>query len=106
MRRNLKKIATWLIDFPFITRRLNYRQRKENLVEVVLTEREKDVLSLLSYGLTNKEISNKLHISIHTTKAHLESIYLKLEVQNRLQAVVKAVFIGILDIKEILIAKV
>ena len=73
-------------------------------MEVVLTEREKDVLSLLSYGLTNKEISNRLHISIHTTKAHLESIYLKFNVQNRLQAVVKGAFIGLLDIKEILAA--
>ena len=68
----------------------------------ILTEREMNVLLLLSYGLTNKQISEKLHISVHTTKAHLESIYDKLDVANRLQAVVRAVFIGIIDINEIL----
>ena len=75
-------------------------------MDILLTEREKDVLLLLSQGLTNKEISDRLHISIHTTKAHLESIYLKFNVQNRLQAVIKAVFMGLLDIKEVLIPKV
>ena len=68
----------------------------------ILTEREMNVLILLSYGLTNKEISEKLHISVHTTKAHLESIYDKLDVTNRLQAVVRAVFMGIIDINDIL----
>jgi LuxR family maltose regulon positive regulatory protein len=64
-----------------------------------------NVLILLSYGLTNKEISERLHISVHTTKAHLESIYDKLEVTNRLQAVVRAVFIGIIDVNEILVKR-
>lgn len=68
----------------------------------VLTEREMNVLVLLSYGLTNKQISDKLHISVHTTKAHLESIYDKLDVTNRLQAVVRAVFIGLIDVNDIL----
>lgn len=71
----------------------------------ILTEREMNVIILLSYGLTNKQISEKLHISVHTTKAHLESIYDKLDVTNRLQAVVRAVYIGIIDINEILIKR-
>ena len=71
----------------------------------ILTEREMNVLILLSYGLTNKQISEKLHISVHTTKSHLESIYDKLDVTNRLQAVVRAVYIGIIDINEILIKR-
>lgn len=69
-------------------------------MEPYLTERELSVLSLLPFGMTNKEISNKLHISVHTTKAHLESIYEKLSVCNRVQAVVKAMQYDIININE------
>ncbi len=55
------------------------------------TEREKEVLKLLVLGLNNKEISEKLVISNHTTKAHVASIYRKLGVTNRVQAAVKSI---------------
>lgn len=55
----------------------------------VLTLREKEVLSLLSDGLTNKQIASKLHLSIRTVEMHLHNSYAKLNVQSRLQAVVK-----------------
>lgn len=67
----------------------------------LLTEREKCVLFLLAQGLKNEEISKKLHISVHTTKAHLEMIYEKLCVKNRVQAAIKAIVIGVVDIKEL-----
>ena len=60
------------------------------------TEREKDVLHLLLEGLSNKEISQRLVISGHTTKVHIASIYKKLEVTNRVQAVVKCIKNGML----------
>lgn len=60
----------------------------------IFTEREKDVLHLLLLGLNNKEISEKLYISNHTTKAHVASIYKKLHVSNRVQAAVKSLNIG------------
>ena len=71
-------------------------------MEPYLTEREKNVLTLLALGCTNKEISEKLHISIHTTKAHLESIYEKWNVTNRVQAVIKAISLNKIKIQEIL----
>lgn len=64
-----------------------------------LTERELNVLYYLASGLTNKEISENLNISVHTTKAHLESIFEKLEVKNRVQAAIKAVAHELVDIK-------
>ena len=67
----------------------------------LLTEREMNVLFLLSKGLKNLEISDNLHISVHTTKAHLEVIYNKLEVSNRVQAALKAVFMGLIDINSV-----
>jgi len=70
-------------------------------MEVYLTERELSVLMNLAYGLTNVEIANKLYISVHTVKAHLESIYEKLGVTNRVQAAMKAVALNFIDIENI-----
>ena len=54
-----------------------------------LTQRELEVMDLLIYGYNNSKIAEKLCISTHTTKAHISSIYEKLHVSNRVQAVVK-----------------
>ena len=56
-----------------------------------LTEREKEVLTLLTNGLSNTEIAEKLIISPHTAKVHVCSILSKLSVTDRVQAAVKAV---------------
>ncbi|RCX23740.1 LuxR family two component transcriptional regulator [Fontibacillus phaseoli] len=50
-----------------------------------LTFREKEILSNVTDGLTNKEIAEKLIISEHTVKNHLKNILQKLQVQNRVQ---------------------
>ena len=52
-----------------------------------LTEREIEVLQLLAYGLTNKQIAARLKISAHTVKFHVSSIYSKLGTTNRVEAV-------------------
>ena len=52
-----------------------------------LTERESEVLGLLSKGLANKQIALSLGISEHTVKFHVSSIYTKLNVTNRTEAV-------------------
>ena len=54
-----------------------------------LTQRETEVLKLITMGFDNTEISRKMYISTHTVKAHIEHIYSKLGVHNRLQAVIK-----------------
>ncbi|MEM7552296.1 MAG: response regulator transcription factor [Bacteroidota bacterium] len=55
-----------------------------------LSEREMDVLRLMSSGLTNKEIAEKLFVSSNTVKTHTSNIYVKLDVKRRTQAVQKA----------------
>ena len=57
-----------------------------------LSAREREVLDLLAEGLPYKQIADRLGISPHTVHNHLRSIYGKLHVQSRTEAVVK--FIG------------
>lgn len=52
-----------------------------------LTDRETEVLGLLARGLANKQIAASLGISEHTVKFHVSSIYTKLNVSNRAEAV-------------------
>ena len=55
-----------------------------------LTSRETQILKLITEGYSNIEIANELYVSINTTKAHVASILQKLEVDDRLQAALKA----------------
>ena len=54
-----------------------------------LTDRETEVLELIAEGLSNMEISEKLHMSVNTVKTHVKNIYSKLSVNRRVQAVQK-----------------
>lgn len=55
-----------------------------------LTKREKQILRCLADGNDNKQISVCLYLSIETVKTHMKSIFRKLNVKNRLEAVMKA----------------
>ncbi len=61
-----------------------------------LTTREIEVLQMLAKGVSNKTIAQRLFISTETVKRHLSTIYRKLEVKNRQQALISAKSIGIL----------
>jgi DNA-binding NarL/FixJ family response regulator len=61
-----------------------------------LTAREQQVAQLLAGGLTNKEIAQRLEITEHTVKFHLNGILRKLGVSTRTEAVVQAARLGIL----------
>jgi DNA-binding NarL/FixJ family response regulator len=60
-----------------------------------LTQRETDILGLLSEGRSNRDISRALYLSEKTVKAHLAAIFRKLGVSNRTQAAMAAVAMGI-----------
>ncbi len=55
-----------------------------------LTEREGDVLILISEGFKNNEIAEKMFVSTNTIKTHIKNIFIKLEVRNRMEAAKKA----------------
>lgn len=52
-----------------------------------LTKREREIISLLMHGLSNRVLSERLHISETTVKTHLNNIYKKMKVNNRTQLV-------------------
>ena len=52
---------------------------------VKMTKREREVIILLGEGLTNKEIAQKIHVSIYTVKSHIHNIMEKLALHTRLE---------------------
>jgi DNA-binding NarL/FixJ family response regulator len=61
-----------------------------------LTAREFEVLQLLAEGISNKELAQRLEVSEHTVKFHVNSIFRKLGAQSRTQAVVRASRLGLI----------
>jgi DNA-binding NarL/FixJ family response regulator len=85
---------------PRIASRLVRRMREPEQIESGLsgkdlTPRELEVLDLLARGLDNAQIAKALYLSQHTVKNHVSSILVKLQVENRIQAAVRAVRGGI-----------
>lgn len=64
-----------------------------------ITERELEVLSLIAAGMTNREIAQKLKLTMSTVKTHILNIYGKLRVNRRVQAVSRAKELRLLKIK-------
>jgi DNA-binding NarL/FixJ family response regulator len=60
-----------------------------------LSEREREVLTLMASGATNKEIASRLYLSPHTVKEHTSALYRKLGVRNRAEAVQRAERLGL-----------
>jgi NarL family two-component system response regulator LiaR len=75
---------------PYIARKvINLLHQKEEPKNYNLSDRELEVLSLLSKGLLYKEISDKLGITSNTVKNHCKNIYKRLHVQNKVEAINK-----------------
>jgi DNA-binding NarL/FixJ family response regulator len=87
---------------PSVTRRLLDRflgaaggQLRDASVLDALTEREREVLVLMAQGLSNTEIARKLFLSEATVKTHVGRVLAKLELRDRVQAVVLAYETGL-----------
>jgi len=77
-------LSTELTSTPSVTETATLIQGAEPL-----TQREKEVLTLVTQGHPNKIIAEKLHISLNTLKVHIRNLYGKIGVENRTQILVK-----------------
>ena len=66
--------------------------------EIELTPRERDVLTLMAEGASNKQIANQLGISVHTAKVHVASVLEKLDATGRTDAVAHAARKGVIHL--------
>ena len=63
-----------------------------------LTQREKETLRYLVYGLTNKQIAQQMNVSYHTIKAFVASLLDKLGSERRSDLIVKALLYNIVEV--------
>jgi DNA-binding NarL/FixJ family response regulator len=78
--------------------RMARRARESADVEAGLTPRERQVLALLSGGLTIGQIATRLAISPRTVETHVAKLYRKLGVRGRVQAISRAATLGLVDL--------
>lgn len=75
---------------------LPFEVNRKEMEALGISERELEVLRLMSQGMSNQEIGATLFVSLNTVKTHAARIFEKLEVQRRTQAVEKAKKIGLI----------
>jgi DNA-binding NarL/FixJ family response regulator len=81
-------IAGYIIDV--LHSKAAFEVKKESCSDFNLTAREKEILKLIADGLSNKDISEKLVLSLYTVKNHVSNIIQKLAVDDRTQAAIIA----------------
>ncbi len=72
---------------------------KETKGQGLLSEREAEVLRLVALGMSNKEVAEELFLSQRTVKAHLTSVFNKLNVASRSEAIVKGLQWGLVTLE-------
>jgi DNA-binding NarL/FixJ family response regulator len=83
---------------PTLTRAfIEEAQYVDSRPDTPLSRRESEILQMVAYGATTKEVAHKLGISPHTVKTHLERIFEKLGANDRAQAVAIALRKGLVD---------
>jgi two-component system, NarL family, response regulator NreC len=92
--------------FPSVARALvsDYLQRVQGEKDTdrpfdILTDREREVLTLIAQGLSNQEIAKKLVISVKTVNRHRENIMGKLNLHNRVELVHYAIEKGLIEVQ-------
>ena len=73
-----------------------FKPNVEVQASLKISEREYEVLGLLASGRSNKQIANRLDVSPNTVKSHVASLFAKLEVARRTEAILRARELGLI----------
>jgi two-component system, NarL family, response regulator LiaR len=85
------KIETVVVEKEvYVTRGENTVLNMSLISQLELSRRELEILGLMAQGHSNEEIAAKLFVSLSTVKSHNQSLFVKLDVKRRTQAVEKA----------------
>lgn len=91
------ELAEAVVSVPALAHSGGGTADREPLIEE-LTPREHEVLALVADGLSNRDIASALAISEHTVKFHLASVFGKLGVSTRAEAVNRGIRRGVIDL--------
>lgn len=95
------QIACMKIVQPYLKEGIVINKANQGGLVETLTEREQEVLNLIANGMSNKEIADKLGLTINTVKGYIKNVYAKLGVNRRVQVVTKAKEYGLLQMTQI-----
>jgi len=70
---------------------------KQRCEQIGIADKTYQILVRLAKGKTNKEIADELNVSVHTVKAHLAKLYERLQTSNRMDTVMEAIRLGLID---------
>jgi DNA-binding NarL/FixJ family response regulator len=93
----IRQVAAGEVSLPqavalqLVTRMARQTPSQQNALPEPLSRREREVLTLLAQGLSNKEIAQRLYLSVRTVEGHLVNVYGKLGVHSRTEAALYAV---------------
>lgn len=92
------KIETRIIEKEvFITSNPDFVFNENELTKLGISKRELEVLQLMSEGLSNNEIAEKLFVSLNTVKTHSSKLFEKMDVKRRTQAIEKAKRLNLIE---------
>lgn len=84
------KVETVVVEREVYVRQESFKVNQAELANLNISKRELEVLELMSQGLSNNEIAERLFVSLSTVKTHSRNIFDKLGATRRTQAIDKA----------------
>lgn len=88
-----KEIETVIVEKSVLVKEFSeadLQKIEKQIQQLGISSREKEVLQLMSEGLSNQEIAERLFVSLHTVKTHSSKLFEKMDVKRRTQAIEKA----------------
>ena len=81
-------------------------ENESNKPVTLISDREKEILILMSYGITSKNIAKRLHLSVSTIETHRKNLLLKLECNNVANLIRRGFELNILTKSKLIIGEV